>query len=95
VPHLTASCQRHYQNFSISVELTTSSAQLLPKQTYSNQVIIEPIAKSVNFAILYHHLQIPRCLGQTIEADLNYRNVEIPKAVLEYSVNQLDFSFVN
>tara|TARA_B110000285_G_scaffold233030_1_gene305645 strand:- start:2307 stop:2525 length:219 start_codon:yes stop_codon:yes gene_type:complete len=53
-------------------DFTRKLRLLLPKKTYSNQVIVEPIAKRVNFAKLHQYLQVQKYLRQTIEADLNY-----------------------
>ena len=70
-----------------------SILQLLQKRTYLIQVAIRPIAMREDFAELHQFLQHQEGLRETIEADLSYRNVTTLKVILEYSINQLDFSF--
>ena len=66
---------------------------LLQKRTYLIQEAIRPIAMREDFAELHQFLQHQEGLRETIEADLSYRNVTTLKVILEYSINQLDFSF--
>ena len=68
--------------------------QRLQKRTYSSLVAIRPIAMREDFAELHRFLQLQKGLRQTIEADLSFQNAMNPKVILEYSVNQLDFSFM-
>ena len=66
---------------------------LLQKRTYSIQVAIRPIAMREDFTELRQFLRLQKGLRQTIEADPSYRNVTFLKVILEYSIDQRDFSF--
>ena len=66
----------------------------LRQRTCSSRAAVGPIAVREGFAELHRFLLHQRGLMGTIEAGLNCRNATSPKVILECSVDQQDFSFV-